>query len=127
MALTITPNCGTNFPDVIAKETVSTNGTGTADIFDGAKNIHSLSMDNTLNTGVSAHNTYFKFYNAVDVDPSSSLPNLVIRVEDSTKTEVIIADGLSFTTAITLRAVREVADTGNTAPAQNTATLIVGS
>jgi|8_EtaG_2_1085327.scaffolds.fasta_scaffold156918_2 hypothetical protein len=123
MALTTTPLGTTDFPDIIAKETVTTN-TSVNDLFDGAISLHSLTLDNSQNSG---HNTFFKFYNATSATAANSLPDLVIRVEQSVSTSVIIADGLSFTTGVTIRAVQEAADAGTTVPSANTATLLVGS
>ena len=123
MALTTTPLCTSDFPDVIAKETV-TNSDGTADLFGGAISLHSLTLDNSQNSG---HNTFFKFYNAASATAANSLPNLVIRVEQAVSTNIVIADGLSFTTGVTIRAVQDAADTGTTNPSANTATILVGS
>ena len=123
MALTTTPLGTSDFPDIIAKETV-TNHVGTADLFDGAVSLHSLVLDNSQNTGA---NTFFKFYNALSATAGSTLPDLVIRVEQSVSTTVIIADGLSFTTGVTIRAVKDEDDTNNVPPDSLAATLLVGS
>lgn len=123
MALTTTPLGSTDFPDIIAKET-DTDEVGTADIFDGAISLHSMVLDNSQNSG---HNTFFKFYNAASATAANSLPNLVIRVEQAVSTTVIIADGLSFTTGVTIRAVQDEDDTNNVAPGAPAATILVGS
>ena len=123
MALTTTPLGSSEFPDVSARETVTTS-TATTDIFDGAIALHSLVLDNSQNSG---HNTYFKFYNAGSVTPANDLPNLVIRVEQAVSTTVIIADGLSFSTAVSIRAIQGAADDNTTVPSANTQTILVGS
>mgnify|MGYP001160207811 FL=1 len=123
MALTTTPLGTTDFPDIIAKET-DTDEVGTANIFDGAISLHSMVLDNSQNSG---HNTFFKFYNAASATAANSLPNLVIRVEQAVSTTVIIADGLSFTTGVTIRAVKDEDDTNNVPPDSLAATLLVGS
>ena len=123
MALKTSPIQSADFPDIIVQDT-DTDATATNDVFGGAKSVHTFKLDNSAN---STEAVYFKFYNAASATAANSLPNLVIRVEQSVSTTVIIADGLSFTTAVTIRAVKDEDDTNNVGPNSPAATLLVGS
>ena len=122
MALTTTPTCGGDFPDVIVKET-DLGGTAVVDVFDGSKSVHTISINNTQNAAVS----YFKAYNAGSVDPSSDVPDLKIKVPASVTLDIIIADGLSFTTAVSMRCVTGTTDTDNTDPGSSVIAILTGS
>jgi hypothetical protein len=122
MALTTTPTCGGDFPDVIVKHTDLAQDAA-IDVFDGAKSVHAISINNTQNANVS----YFKAYNAGAVDPASNVPNLKIAVPASVTLDIVIADGLSFTTAFSMRCVTGTTDTDNTAPTADVIAIVTGS
>ena len=122
MALTTTPTCGGDFPDVIVKHTDLAQGAA-IDVFDGAKSVHTISINNTQNGAVS----YFKAYNAGSVDPTTDLPDLKIKVPQSVTLDIIIADGLSFTTAVSMRCVTGTADNDNNGPTSDVIAILTGS
>jgi hypothetical protein len=116
---TITP-C--EFTDVIAKED-ELNTTTSEDLFDGAKTIYGISLDNSANAQV----VYYKFYNALEADPSSDVPDLKLRVATSTKTDIWIADGISFSTGFSARCVTGADDTATTGPGTPGPGYFIGS
>ncbi len=123
MALTTTPTCGGDFPDVIAKET-SLTSTAIVDVFDGAKSVHTISLSNT---GVGSNIVYVRAYNSGSVDPANDVPDLKIKLAASSTLNVIIADGLSFTTAFSLRCSTGSQDTNTGAPGGTIAVALTGS
>jgi hypothetical protein len=124
MALSTTPLNRTDLPDVIVKQT-DTGNVVSADVFNGAKSVYFLQLDNAAET---VDDVYFKFYDAKSVDPASSLPVMKIEIGQGSSKTIVIADGLPFSTACSFRCVTEIGDTGTTGPSDSsTATLLVGS
>jgi len=122
MAETRTPNDGF-VPDVLFRST-DVDTAGAEDIFDGAKTVTWLYLDNTANGGAAS---YFKGYNLREVDASSDVPDLKIKAAASQDYNVFIADGLNFATGFTLRCVTGTADTDVTDPGSAATATVVGT
>jgi hypothetical protein len=124
MALTTTPQNRADLPDVTIQET-DTSSTATTDVFDGAKSVYGMKLDNGAET---VDNIFFKFYNAKSVDPTTDLPVLKIKILQGTERNITISDGLAFTTGCSFRGTSGTADTDTTSPSDSaTATILVGS
>ena len=122
MALTTTPTCGSDFPDIIVKET-DLESTAAIDVFDGAKAVHVININNSANGAVS----YFKAYNAGSVTPASDVPVLKLAIPANSTRNVIIADGISFSTAFSMRCVSGTADDNEGNPSSSVIVVVVGS
>ena len=77
--------------------------------------------------GWSIHNTtgaavYVKMYNkaAAGVNPASDVPALVIGVPTAAVSNVTLPNGIMFGTAISVRVVTDIGNTGTTAPSVST-------
>lgn len=108
---TSTPLDG-DFPDTIASEDELAS-TATLDLFNGAVSIRSITIDGS---GFTSKN-YIKIYDSVTVDPSSDVPDIKFPVSNTDIRTLTIVDGLSFSTAFSIRAVTGTADTDTTSDA----------
>ncbi len=77
--------------------------------------------------GWSIHNTtgaavYVKLYNkaAASVNPASDVPALVIGVATAASSNVTLPNGILFDSAISVRVVTDIGNTGTTAPSATT-------
>ena len=107
---TSTPLDG-DFPDTIASEDELAS-TATLDLFNGAVSIRSITIDAS---GIAASKIYVKIYDSVTVDPSSDVPDVKFPVAQNEIRTLTIVDGLSFSTAFSVRAVTGSPD-ANTTP-----------
>lgn len=124
MALSTTPTGRADVPDVIVKQT-DTDSTASADVFSGSASLYSLQLDNS---GEATDDVFFKFYNLKGVNPASDLPVLKINIGTSTSRDIIVTDGLPFSTGCSFRATTGSGDTDTTSPTANaSAVLAVGS
>lgn len=119
--LTSTPNDG-EYQDVLASEDEA-NTTATEDMFDGAQTVYAMILDNATNAQV----VYYRFYDALTADPSSDVPDIKLRVAASDTCTVLISDGLSFTTGVTLRCTSGADDTDTTGPSTPAPVYVLGS
>lgn len=119
--LSTTPNDG-EYQDVLASEDEA-NTTATEDMFDGAKTVHSMVLDNATNAQV----VFYRFYDALTADPSSDVPDMKVRVAASDTCIINISDGLSFAAGVTLRCTSGSDDTDTTGPSTPAPVYVVGS
>lgn len=123
MALTTSPLNDTGLPDVVVKQTDLESATD-IDVFDGPKTVHAITIDNTAN---SSENNFAKFYNKTSVTPANDVPDLKIKIAQGTSRTVHIADGVSFSTAVSMRCVSESADDGTSNPTSSVIGIVIGS
>ena len=123
MALKTSPIQSSDFPDTIVQDT-DTNATATNDVFGGAKSIHTFRLDNSQNANEAV---YFKFFNSSSVTLANDVPDMKVKVPTSTAIDVIVSDGLSFTTGVSFVCMKEIADGTGTDPSSTVVTTIVGS
>ena len=123
MALTTSPLHDTSLPDVVIKQT-DLESAADIDVFDGPKTVHAITIDNTAN---SSENNFAKFYNKTSVTPANDVPDLKIKIAQGTSRTVHIADGVSFSTAVSMRCVSESADDGTSNPTSSVIGIVIGS
>lgn len=123
MALKTSPIQSADFPDIIVQDT-DTDATATNDVFGGAKSIHTFKLDNSAN---STEAVYFKFFNSSSVTLSSDVPAMKIKVPTSTSIDVVVSDGLAFTTGVSFVCMKEIADGTGTDPSSTVITTVIGS
>ena len=123
MALTTSPLNDTGLPDVVVKQT-DLESAADIDVFDGPKTVHAITIDNTANGGEA---NFAKFYNKTSVTPANDVPDLKIRIAQGTSRTVHIADGVSFSTAVSMRCVPESADDGTSNPGSSVIGIVIGS
>ena len=70
---------------------------------------------------------YFKFFNSSSVTLANDVPDMKVKVPTSTAIDVIVSDGLSFTTGVSFVCMQEIADGTGTNPSATVVTTIVGS
>ena len=119
--LTTTPNDG-DYQDVITSE-AEVGTTTTEDMFDGAQTVYGMMLNNSSNAQV----VYYRLYNLLDVTPASDVPDIKIRVAASTLTTIFVADGISFSTGMSLRCTSASDDSDTTDPTAVGPAYFVGS
>lgn len=119
--LTTTPDDG-DYQDIIASE-AEVGSTATEDMFDGPKTVYSITLDNSSNSQV----VYYRLYNLLTADPSSDVANMKFKVAASKSTTIIISDGVTFSTGVTLRCTSNSDDTNTTNPSTVGPAYILGS